>query len=199
MYMRFIYFAIELKTTLLNLGLVAGALIILCQKCKHELKLQLEDFDKHRNQHNKEIGASLQNANSNLNFNKTLQWNYIYYAVLLYGPIIGLAISYREKALVQLILTIAANLVFNVGLYLTIDAQFQIRSERLSIIRIQLLLLSKRQHKERSELNEAKRIGTKYLSHPHITLTVMITMIVGYLICLSLTMLNTTKLIRYLE
>lgn len=185
------YLLNEIGVTLLNVGLITGSTIRLYQRSKKELNDQLKEIDKKEINHGKEIGTAWQNANSNLNFNKTLQWNYIYYVVLLFGAVVALTLTYESNLVVQLILCFAVNLVFHVGLYLTIDIQLQIRRERLSIISIQLLLTEK--PKQIVELNSRKNHAVKFLYHPYITLTLILTVFAGYALALFLIIRNTIK------
>ena len=92
---------------------------------KLDIENKVDDYGQH-------IDTAWQNANSNINFNKNLQWNYIYYIVLLYASTMAISSTYNKTFLSQLLLFIGANAIFHVGLYLTIDIQYQIIRERIS-------------------------------------------------------------------
>ena len=124
--------------------------------------------------------VSWQNANSNLNFNKNLQWNLTYYLLLLFGAIIALALRIRSSPpVLRLLLFLAANVVFDVGFWLTWSLQHQIRRERLSIINSTMRLVET--DRERREIRERKRNATKLFSYPIITITVFGTLLAGYI------------------
>lgn len=130
---------------------------------------------------NDAVGATAwQNANTNLNFNKTLQWNYIYYVLLLFAAIVALNDRRDIADPARLLLTVTACLVFHVGLYLSVKIQFDIRRERLSVIATQLAFTTTMSGTNLRRLLGEAKAARSFLSRPYITLTVLVTIFVGF-------------------
>ncbi len=192
------YFFVELGITLLNIILLILSLVFYGKDTKTELDNQLDEIDNKINKHANEIGTAWANANSNCNFNKTLQWNYIYYVVLLFAAIFALATNEHNSKIpaVQILLIVGANMVFHVGMYLTIQIQVQIRRERLSVISIQYLIAYRIEDNAEiiKELNKRKNEAIFLFSHPYINFTLIMTTLIGYSICLYIIIKNTLSI-----
>lgn len=78
-------------------------------------------------------------GHNNLRFDKTLQWNFTYYSVLLFGGIIGFYILLNGqigiKSWMRITMAVISFLVFDFGIYLTTDLLFQMRKERIGLFR----------------------------------------------------------------
>ncbi len=84
-----------------------------------------------------------QTGQENLRFNKNIQWNIVYYCVLLFAAILGLkqviTINQKLSSVIHLIILLIAALVFDISIFLIILIQFQIRNERLGILRLKII------------------------------------------------------------
>jgi len=98
---------------------------------------------------------------------------------LLFGAIVALALrTGPDQPVVRMSLFLATNTAFDIGIWLTWHAQHQIRRERLSIIASTMRLLQSAPDKR--DARRRKREATRLLSHPLIAITVMSTILAGY-------------------
>ena len=125
-----------------------------------------------------------QNATTNLDFTKTLQWNITYYAVLLYGAIIALTFRFGSNSIASNALVLVTNALFHIALYLTLYIQYQIRRERISLnyIRQKLTPVCQTDKGNLSEKEKAKRL----FRHPLFTITVISTVVAGYVCAMAI-------------
>ncbi len=121
-----------------------------------------------------------QNANSNLNFNKTTQWTVTYYyAVLLFGALDTIYLQLAKALWIQSVLILLAHAVFLASLHIAVSNQFQIRRERLSLLGLRLEMA--KSDEERGGILCERNKGKRFFSHPWINITVIATIVVSYL------------------
>ena len=116
-------------------------LLVLSLRENEDKSKQLEKIEKPLTPEEKEKWSlDYAQGHNNLRFNKNLQWNLTYYCILLFGGLIGFHELLNNKIekipdWLMYTLTITALLIFDVGIYLTTDLQFQIRKERIGLYR----------------------------------------------------------------
>ena len=82
---------------------------------------QISNMAKKGSQCREALFIFCQNANSNLNFNKTTQWNVTYYAVILFGAIDAFYFKFAKTLWLIVLLIFVANAIFLFGFYIALD------------------------------------------------------------------------------
>jgi hypothetical protein len=179
--------------TLINVSLLILSLCRMIRKNNEEFEKARTDIRSPRSifSFGTHIDVALQNANSNLNFSKTVQWNYIYYVVLLFAGLFGIESQFGQDTIVSIVNTLAANAILHIGIYLLIDITFQIRRERFSLFNLQLRIARKEKNRnEISDIEKRENSSEKLFSSPWISLTLILTILFGYTICMTIIILK---------
>ena len=124
--------------------------------------------------------SNLAVASANIIFNKTVQWNSVYYVVALLGASAALAKTYGHTVIGLALSCLIAAVTFPTGVAFLLRLLGDIRAERLSVIRTRFALSATTGEKEwwRSEYRRALRLTT----HPQLLLVFLCTLVLGLLV-----------------